>query len=161
MLDPIDSLSRVMLSNVTNPRHSSGSEKAVSGTSDHVDVPSPDSALNSFRTQIGALENELPGMIRQSIQAPAKEGASNEALNAVVFRLTDPLNFILKGNHFTKEQLNDFQKEVSKFRDEVMGMIDQAVSTPSAKAKLNNMVSRLANHLDGVSGQIQNKILSV
>jgi len=156
MFDPIDNLSRVMPSGLTSSAHSTGSVKAVVSPSDQVDVPSPDLALNSFRSQASALKNELPAMVSQSLQ-PSAKGGQNEPLSAVAFRLTDPLNFILKGDSFTKDQLDGFQKEVSKFRDEIMGM-----KAPSGQANARNeILSQITSHLDGVAGQIQNKIMSI
>ena len=160
MFDPIDNVSRVTLSNVTNPKHFTESVKEVASSADKVDVPSPDSALSSLRAQISTLESELPGMINQSLHAATRE-SSGDPLSAIVFRLTDPLSFILKGDSFTREQLNGFQQEVSKFRDEITGMGDSAVSSAKSADLVNKLVSRLTRHLDGVASQIQNKILSV
>lgn len=154
------------MSNLTNLKHAGNVKVNVTPTGDQVDVPSPDMVLNAFRSQADTLKNELPGMIASSVQSQTKSGSSqNEVLSAVMFRLIDPLKFILKGDSLTKEQLDGFQKEISKFSDEVMGLSVQATSgsvdqkAQSADA-VNKVLAKLTSHLKGVIGQIQNKALN-
>lgn len=165
MFDAIESLSRIASNNTLAAsvvKHVAESDKPA--VSDQV-IISQDGALDTFHNQIGTLKSDLPGMIANAIQAQGKTG-SNDPLNAVIFRLTDPLNFILRGDSFTKEQLNGFQKEVSKFRDEVLGMRNSDTLASDAQKKQNNDVLNkilfsIASHLDGIMSQIQSKMMNI
>lgn len=160
MFDAIDNLRRVATpGGLTPPPHFTGSVKSAGSPSDQVDIPSPDLALSSFHTQIGALKKELPGMI--AAQSSGVGGTTqNDPVSVVAFRLTDPLSYILKGNSLTQDQLTGFQKEVSKFRDEVMGLTDPAANSAQANTK-NDIVAQIANNLGNVINQIQSKILNL
>lgn len=165
MFDAIESLSRVATNNTlaaSLAKHVAESGKPA--VSDQV-VISQDGALDTFHNQVGTLKNDLPGMIANAIQTQGKTGASqNDPLNAVIFRLTDPLNFILRGDSFTKEQLDGFQKEVSKFRDEVLGIKNSDALAPVIQKMqnsdaLNKILFSISSHLDGIMSQIQSKLV--
>ena len=167
MFDVIESLNKIATNNLTSPApiHLVESNKPYKTPSDQVDI-SQDGALETFRNKVGSLKNDLPGMLANAILAPANASAvQNEPLNAVVFRLTDPLSYILRGDAFTKEQLTGFQREVSKFRDEIMGMKNSEALAPLIQKTqnsdaLNKVLFSLTGHLDGVLGQIQDKIMN-
>lgn len=168
MFDAIDSLNRSANNNLTGstPSHFVTRAKSPGTSSDQV-IISHDGALDAFHNQVGSLKNDLPGMIASAVLAQSNTSAvQNNPLNAVVFRLTDPLNFILRGDSFTKEQLDGFQKEVSRFSDDILGMKNSEALAPIIKKTqnsdaLNKILFTLTRHLDGVVGQIHDKMMSI
>ncbi len=165
MFDAIESLSRIASNNTlvaSVTKHVAESDNPA--VSDQV-IISQEGALGTFHNQVGTLKNDLPGMIASAIQSQGKSG-SNDPLNAVIFRLTDPLNFILRGDSFTKEQLDGFQQEVSKFRDEVLGMRNSEALASDVQKKqnsdaLNKILFSISSHLDGITSQIQAKMMNI
>lgn len=168
MFDAIDSVNKIATKNLTSsaPIHFPESNKSYMTPADEV-IISQDGALDTFRNQVGSLKNDLPGMLANAILAPVNASAvQNEPLNEVVFRLTDPLNFILRGDAFTKEQLDGFQKEVSKFRNEILAMKNSEALAPLIQKMqnsdaLNKILFSLTSHLDGVVGQIHDKMMNI
>lgn len=162
MIDPIESMSKVALpENVVKDvtrKSFIGGKKVAETVADQVSINS-DNAVNSLRTQIGSLKSDLPGMVADALKSPAQsEAARNEPLNAVVFRLSDPLQYILKASpqdQAFQDMVNGFRQEITKFRQELIGLRDHSAVAPMTKDAtktdgLNQILSSLTDHLDGV-----------
>lgn len=162
MIDPIDSMTRVVVKENAladaAQKSVAGSAKSAEGVVDHVSINS-DNAVDSLRVQVGALKNELPGLVSSALSSPASNSAARkEPLNSVVFRLSDPLKFIIKASsqdEAFQEMIDGFRVELDKFRKELIGLRDNsdvvsAADSASKKDALSEILSSLTAHLDGV-----------
>ncbi|MBI4389898.1 MAG: hypothetical protein HY580_06935 [Nitrospinae bacterium] len=162
MIDPIDSMTRVVVKENAPADAAQKSvvrnAKSAEGIVDHVSINS-DNAVDTLRVQVGALKKELPGLVSSALSAPASNSsARKEPLNSVVFRLSDPLKFIIKASsqdEAFQKMIDGFRQELGKFRQELIGLknnteVASAADSASKANALNEMVSGLTAHLDGV-----------
>ncbi len=167
MLDPIDGINKLIGksalpktgSNVSGTQDSSVSPPPIF---DLVDVNS-DSLLDSFRSQAGALKNELPGLIAQSLLAPVTDQAiRREPLNALLFRLENPLDSILGQlplEDIPENLILGLQEEIRKLQGNLLSLRDHAIlaqfSSDLSKADpLNDILVSLSDRLGALGARV-------
>jgi hypothetical protein len=130
---------------------------------------STEGLLQTFRGQAQTLKQDLPQLISSAVLDPVKSDAIKSApLNALVFRLTDPLQNLLghvPKEAMTPEQLDAFQQEVSKFRNELLALKDHSLLSPLTQSAatagtLDGILNSLAHRLDSTITALESKAAS-
>ncbi|PIQ97863.1 MAG: hypothetical protein COV67_02020 [Nitrospinae bacterium CG11_big_fil_rev_8_21_14_0_20_56_8] len=158
MLDPIDPIGSLSALIRTGGRVAPG---ATGGTSsapaaDSVSL-SADSIFEAVRSQVAGLKQDLPGVISQSLLSslPTQGGSAQEPLNALLSRLNNPLETLVR--NLPPEALSDnlisgLQAEIVSFRDQLPGLRDHALLAQFS----SNLATRdpLSPILDSLSNQL-------
>lgn len=121
MIEPIDPLQKVTSKNLPGARGLNPTALNAVGSllanGDQVSF-NADSLLESVRSEVAGLTQDLPGLIRQSLLAPpGSQSAGREPLDALIFRLQDPLKTILGAvKDVPEEVLVKIQDELKLFK---------------------------------------------
>ena len=173
MLNMIENLTRIFRS---DPQPQRGKTEAATGKhpatdpagigGDRGDISTP-KTLDALRAQAGALQNQLPGMIAESLLQPATDSvAAQNPANRILSGLVSPAMALLRQTAISglpQDQLQAFQSDVEQLRLSLPKMLSgdllSALNTKSARASaLNGIVNDLASQLTGLSDLIRQKL---
>ncbi len=118
----------------------------------------PDSLRGSLQTQIDKLKTELPGIIADAILDPVEDQATRNApMNALIFRLENPLQSILaQTENLPSGLVIGLREEVERFKEALPGLSEDALLAPFQEDKdqqafLNRILGGLSKRLDGLT----------
>lgn len=162
MIEPIDHTPKVTPKNLPG----SGALKTIASnpagsilqSGDHVSF-NADSLLESVRAELGALKNDLPSLIQQALlEPPTSSAIRQEPINALIFRLQDPLKTILGAvNEVPEELLTQIQGELESFKlvfPELKNheLVAPFLNDPEKAGPLSGLLNALTLQVDDLSG---------
>ncbi len=121
------------------------------------------SLREAIQAEAASLKNDLPALVQQALLAPqADAAASQEPLNALLFRLQNPLESILGRVKDVPEDLFvGIQQELESFKLVFPDLKNSDVLLPllgqeGASSKLDGIINGLTAQVDGLIGSLRN-----
>jgi len=166
MIEPIDNLLKVASKNLAGSGASNkiapNPATSLLNNGDQVSFNAV-SLLESVRSEVAGLTRDLPSLIRQSLLAPvASQAVSQEPLNALIFRLQDPLKTILGAVEDVPEELFvKIQDQLESFKLVFPELKNHELLTPFLKdpekaGPLTDILSALTLKVDDLIGSLRN-----
>ena len=122
-----------------------------------------DSLVESLRQEAETLKRDLPGLVKESLLAPqAQDAAQREPLNALLFRLRDPLESLLGSSDvIPKDLFTKIQDELESFKLVFPDLKNNQLLTPllgeqANASRLDDIIGSLTAEVDGLIGNLRN-----
>ncbi len=166
MVDPIGDLLKISpkppVSGDSRPSTFSVADLTESLKGDEVSL-NADSLLDAIRSETASLQNDLPGLVQQSLlAAPTDSAIQQEPLNSLLFRLQNPLESILGSVSDAPEDLIvNIEKELESFKLVFPQLQNSAILLPlldkdGASGRLQSLIGGLTTQVDSLIGSLRN-----
>ena len=120
-----------------------------------------DSLLDTLKNEVAGLKNDLPALIQQALLAPpGAEAVRQEPLNALIFRLQDPLKTILGATEdLPPELIVQIQDELKTFKLVLPELKNQELlspflNDPERAGPLTGLLQSLTGQVDLLLGEV-------
>jgi len=135
------------------------------GVEDQVNI-SGDRNLSALQVEAGNLQNDLPGLIADSLLAPGTQSAQQQLpINALLGQLVTPATLLLQKtsvDDFSRDQLAAFQSEVESLRQSIPQLVSNELLSPFVTSlgptdSLNGILKRISGELTGLADLVLEK----